>query len=465
MGAAVTIPEPGRVATAVMVVALGLAAVVGAATAGSADWDASLLGWLFLFAVASDLWAIDTAANPSAKHRILMSGSFIALVLAMVLLGGTPAAIIGVAMIAVGHFRFGERRDLFLNNLVAYAVFPLAGGLAFDAGRKALGTGMDDIAHYGLVVAVFALALVVNFLVIAGYNAHLDGTPLREKARKAILPVLQWDLAAALLTATVVYAYSRAGLVALLLFGIVLLSVQRLLGQVFAAEQRAEQLSERMEAFAKLHVGLLHTMIRTLDLRDEMTARHSAAVAHYAREIAAACGMTDAEQDVVHTAALLHDIGKFNLPDRILKADVPLSDEDWQLIRSHPDEGAHLVSHLEGYEAPAEIIRAHHERMNGSGYPRGLQGAQIPLGARIIAVADTYDVMTERDSYRKPVEPTAAMAELRRCAGDELDPWVVNTFIDLMSTKDLHYRHSEHADFDAELGMDERVRRYASAAS
>lgn len=462
MGATLTIPTPGRIANGVMLATLLAALLVGAATAGAADWDLPLLGWLFAFAVASDLWAIDTAANPSAKHRILMSGSFIALVLAMVLLGGTPAALIGVAMIAVGHLRFGERRDLFLNNLVAYAAFPLAGGLAFQAARDALGAGTDDVAYYLLVVAVFAFALVLNFLVIAGYNAYLDGTPLRAKARKAILPVLQWDLAAAMLTATVLYAYARLGLGALLLFGVVLLTVQRLLGQVFAAEQRAEQLTERMEAFAKLHVGLLHTMIRTLDLRDEMTARHSAAVAHYAREIAAACGMSESEQDVVHTAALLHDIGKFNLPDRILKADVPLSDDDWQLIRSHPDDGAQLVSHLEGYEVPAEIIRAHHERMNGKGYPRGLQGAQIPLGARIIAVADTYDVMTERDSYRKPVSSEVAMAELRRCAGSELDPWVVDTFIDLMSTKDLHYRHAEHADFDSELGMDARVRRYAA---
>src|SRR4051794_34443868 len=164
MGAVVTIPPPGRIANAVMRAALLVALVVGLATAGSANWDLPLLGWLFAFAVASDLWAIDTAANPSAKHRILMSGSFIALVLAMVLLGGTPAALIGIAMIAVGHFRFGERRDLFLNNLVAYAVFPLAGGLAFHAGTDAFGVGPDDAAYYALVVAVFAFALVLNFL-------------------------------------------------------------------------------------------------------------------------------------------------------------------------------------------------------------------------------------------------------------------------------------------------------------
>jgi putative nucleotidyltransferase with HDIG domain len=445
----------------------GLAAAVALAiaTAASAKWNVPLLGGLLLFAVVSDLWAIDTAAGPTAKHRILMSGSFLALVLAMVLLGGAPAALIGVGMIAVGHLRFHERSDLFLNNIVAYAWFPLIGGLVFAAARDGIGLDSRDVGFYALVIGVFILALALNFLIIAGYSSYLDRTPLGAKVRRALLPVLQWDLAAAVLAVTVIYAYSRVGLIALVLFGLVLLSAQRLLGQVFAAEQRAEQLEERMEAFAKLHVGLLSTMIRTLDLRDRMTARHSAAVAHYAREIAAAMGLPGPEQDMVHTAGLLHDIGKFNLPDSILKADVPLTDEDWQLIRSHPEEGAHLVSNLEGYEAPAEIILAHHERWDGAGYPRGLTGPQIPLGARIISVADTYDVMTSRDSYRKPLSPEAAIAELRRVAGTQLDASVVQIFIGLLSEKNLHFRHGEDADFDAELGIESRMERYAAGVA
>src|SRR5207248_2821218 len=215
------------------------------------------------------------------------------------------------------------------------------------------------------------------------------------------------------------------------------------LAQVFAAEQRARQLEERMQAFAKLHVGLLNTIIRTLDLRDRMTARHSAAVAHYARAIAAAIGMTAAEQEVVHTAGLLHDIGKFNLPDPILKADVPLGPDDWQLIQTHPAEGARLVSHLDGYDAAAGLIRSHHERYDGTGYPDRLRATEIPLGSRIISVADTYDVMTARDSYRKPVSSPEAIAELRRVAGTQLDPAVVSVFIELLAWQDLRYRHGE----------------------
>jgi putative nucleotidyltransferase with HDIG domain len=458
-------PAAGRHANAVFAAMLAAATLLGVAVAGAASWNLPLLVSLLGFAVMSDLWAIDTSASLGNRGRLLMSGSFLVLVVAMVLLGGTPAALIGVCTIVVGHFRFHERRDLFVNNLVAYAWFPLLGGIAFDASRDALGVSADDPAFYALVAGVFFLALTVNFLVIAGYGAYLDHASLREKARRALVPVLGWDLAAAALAVSMVYAYEQIGAAALALFAVVMLSSQRLLGQVFAAEQRARELEERMEAFAKLHVGLLHTMIRTLDLRDRMTARHSAAVAHYARQMAEAIGMSDAEQEIVHTAGLLHDIGKFNLPDDILKADLPLGEAEWELIRRHPEEGARLISHLEGYAAAAELVAAHHERFDGKGYPHGLLRTQIPLGARIISVADTYDVLTARDSYRKPVSSAQAIAELRRVAGTQLDPAVVSVFVDLLATKDLRYRHGDDADFETELAMDKRVARYAAGVA
>jgi len=172
--------------------------------------------------------------------------------------------------------------------------------------------------------------------------------------------------------------------------------------------------------------------------------------------------MSDDEQDVVHTAALLHDIGKFNLPDNILKADTPLGEAEWKLIRSHPEEGAQLISHLEGYDVAAELVRAHHERFDGKGYPNGLRGTNIPLGSRIISVADTYDVLTARDSYRKPIPSAQAIVELQRVAGTQLDATVVSVFVDLLETKDLRYRHGDDVDFETELAMDTRIARYAA---
>src|SRR3954449_1798311 len=152
-------PAPGRYANFAFGSMLAAAAALAIAAAGSASWNLPLLVSLLGFAIVSDLWAIDTSASLGSRTRLLMSGSFLALVVAMVLLGGTPAALIGVCTIVLGHFRFHERRDLFVNNLVAYSWFPLLGGVAFDAGREALGVGPTDSAYYALVAGVFFFAL------------------------------------------------------------------------------------------------------------------------------------------------------------------------------------------------------------------------------------------------------------------------------------------------------------------
>ena len=244
----------------------------------------------------------------------------------------------------------------------------------------------------------------------------------------------------------------------------VLVTFQYLLGALLVSQQRAEELERRGKQLASFQVGMLSAMLRTLDLRDQMTARHSAAVARYSRAIAQRAGYSQREEELVHIAALLHDIGKFILPDRILKANVPLTDEDWMLIRRHPQQGARVVSSLDGYGPVAEIILAHHERIDGKGYPRGLAGDEIPELARIISVADTYDVMTARDSYRSPTSSYEAMQELRRVAGAQLDARFVEIFIELLEGKDVSFQHGEAADFEKELALEARIAETASPA-
>jgi putative nucleotidyltransferase with HDIG domain len=180
-------------------------------------------------------------------------------------------------------------------------------------------------------------------------------------------------------------------------------------------------------------------------------------VARYSRAIAQRAGLSREEEELVHIAALLHDIGKFILPDRILKANVPLTDEDWMLIKRHPQQGARVVSSLDGYGPVAEIILAHHERIDGKGYPRGLEGEDIPRLSRIIAVSDTYDVMTARDSYRTPMPQQDAIAELRRVAGKQLDAEFVEVFIDLIEADDVSFQHVDSSDFEKELSLESRI--------
>jgi putative nucleotidyltransferase with HDIG domain len=207
-------------------------------------------------------------------------------------------------------------------------------------------------------------------------------------------------------------------------------------------------------------MGVLTSMIETLALRDRMTARHSAAVARYARAMAIALDRPAAEQELAHTAGLLHDIGKFAFPDSILLAAQPLSEEQWEVVRRHPADGARIVRRVDGYGPVADIVHSHHERWDGAGYPHGLAGEEIPLAARLIAVADAYDVLTARDSYRRPVSGAAAVAELRACAGTQFDPQVVETFASVAER--LSFGHGDDADFEAELAFEQRVRAYAS---
>jgi HD-GYP domain-containing protein (c-di-GMP phosphodiesterase class II) len=150
------------------------------------------------------------------------------------------------------------------------------------------------------------------------------------------------------------------------------------------------------------------------------------------------------------------------LPDRILKTDVRLTEEDWTEIRKHPYEGARIVSQVDGYQPISDIILAHHERLDGLGYPRGLTGEQIPEIARILAVADVYDVMTARDTYRDPVSSFEALAEMRRVSGSQLDGRYVELFAEILSKKDFAYRHGEDADFEAELSLDRRIHQHVT---
>jgi putative nucleotidyltransferase with HDIG domain len=441
--------------TGIVVVATvaGLAAVGATAVwqAPAGNWDLALFAVLLGFSVFSDLTAIET------NSRVKISGSFLALVLAMVFLGGTPAALIGVLTILAGWLRWRDAGHYLLNNLLTYALFPLATGIAFHETAAGASITAQDPVFYLLVCAVFMGALAINFSMIASYACYLERESFLGKVRAALIPLLPSELAAALMAVGVAFIYHEIGLAGIALFGVVLVTFQYLLGQLLLSQQRADELHRRGRQLASFQVGMLSAMLRTLDLRDQMTARHSAAVARYSRAIAQRTGYSRRDQELVHIAALLHDIGKFILPDRILKANVPLTEEDWMLIRRHPQQGARVVSALDGYGPVAEIILAHHERIDGKGYPRGLIADEIPEMARIIAVADTYDVMTARDSYRDPVSSFEAIQELRRVAGEQLDARFVEFFVEMLEGKDLSFRHGEDADFELELALEARI--------
>jgi putative two-component system response regulator len=197
-------------------------------------------------------------------------------------------------------------------------------------------------------------------------------------------------------------------------------------------------------------VGPAAAMVVLLDSKDEYTASHSAAVAMYCRDIALAIGLPEAEAEALHLAGLLHDLGKVGTPDAILCKNGPLNDEEWEFIRQHPVKGAEVLSHLTAYQHVAEIVRYHHERLDGSGYPDGARGEQIPELSKILAVADTYHAIASRRPYHDAHSSFEAVQELHSLAGKTLDRRYVEALADVLRDKDLAYRDGSCADFMGE---------------
>jgi putative nucleotidyltransferase with HDIG domain len=435
---------------------LVLAGVVAAATSEARDWTPiEIVLLLLVLAIGSDVLTIEF-------RGLRVSGSFLALVIAMALLGPAPAAVIGVVATAIDAMLYRRPWHRNLMNLAVWAWFPIIGALLIDAwaGEQIQG-GEDALGFAGIVGAVFMITNFLNFVMVAG-SLHLSGeVSFRESLTSAFLTVLPSQFATALLTAGIAFSYQRLGVGAVGLAAVVLFVFQYLLKAGVEAYDRGEQLEQRTTELASLQFGLINTVMQTLSMRDAMTARHSAAVARYAREVARLLGLSEQEQDLIHTAGLFHDIGKFIFPDSILVADRKLTDEEWEIVKLHPEQGAKLVRRIEGYGPVADIVISHHERLDGRGYPYGLSGEQIPLGSRILAAADTYDVMTARDSYRDPVSSEEALAELRRVAGSQLDPIVVDTFVEMIEQYGVAFRHTDETDFERELAFERRVKDYA----
>ncbi len=442
--------------TAAQLAALVAAVGATAFTSTASHWERPDLFLLLLaLAVLSEAFPIET-------RRVRISGSFNALILIMAFCGPAPAVVAALATVVADYARSRSNAFRLVTNLSAYAVFPLIGAMIFEFADQRIGPD-ESVVMAAVVVAVFMAGNLLNFLLVVGPVAWIEGGPgLGERLRSVYLPVFPVEIAAGLLTATVAFGYLQIGIAAVALAGIVGFVYVYLLRVNLRATERGEQLEQRTQELASLQVGLVTTVLKTLAMRDHMTARHSAAVARYSLAVARALGLSERDQEMIHTAGLFHDVGKFIFPDSILLADRRLSDEDFVIVKKHPEQGAELVRRIQGYEDVADIIIAHHERIDGRGYPYGVRGDDIPLGSRIIAVADTYDVMTARDSYRTPVARAEAIAELRRVSGAQLDAHVVEIFIDLVSNGLVEFRHGDDADFEAELNFETRVREYAA---
>ena len=194
-----------------------------------------------------------------------------------------------------------------------------------------------------------------------------------------------------------------------------------------------EELSESNERLEKAYLDMVQTLRYTVEAKDTYTRGHSDRVSEYSVLIGEKLGLPEDQIKTLRIGGLFHDIGKIGIPDSILLKPDKLSDDEYSQIKNHPSIGAHILGSAEIFKDIIPIVKHHHERYDGNGYPSRLKGEEIPYIARIAAVADTFDAMTSRRSYRGPIDIEHVKEEIKRCEGTQFDPQIAEVFLEILN--------------------------------
>ncbi len=433
-----------------LTVVLTTSVVASFALHGFNTWDWTTLLLLTAGAVLADFTAIET-------ENLWLSGAMVCLVLAAVILGPAPTVVAGVTAMTVSgaaRLRSADRPPLIMlyANVAWYAAFCFAAGLA--AHLVALTADDTTMATVAAVIVAYLVATGLNFCFHAYDVKVFKGIGVREQFEGLLVPILSSEAASLFLTCAAAAVYFELGVAGFAAAGAALLlfSWQTLKNlKLRDANADLEKVNARLELSNLQQV--VHSL-RILAMRDELTAGHSAAVGRYVRKFAQHLDVPEHQWPTYHRAAVLHDIGKMAVPEAILQAPRKPTDAEWEILRTHPDQGAEITGRIDGFQEVAEIIRCHHEYFDGGGYPRKLSGEEIPLCSRMIGIADAYDVMTARAIYRDPKSHADAASELRRCSGTQFDPDLVEPFIKMLEDDpSILYAHAGDEEFEDELSL------------
>ena len=426
------------------------AAISGAGFAGCLAWFAlsshARLGDPLLFVLLAGSMAAElTRAQYSST--VYVSAAFACSMLSVAYLGPAATFVLAVATdLAVWPIQRRRPREI-LTNLFAVG-FPslLAASIFIAITSRAQA---DDLRFYLTLAGVAVVANAVNYgltSILGPLRAGLDPTERWSLPRDFFVAVaLSIALSVALAG-----VYQRVGLAAVVFLVVMIIAFNYMAHLVAQARERSKQM-------ASLSWGVLSGLMRAADLRDPRHSRHAAAVAAFARDIATRAGMSERDVELAHTAGLLHDIGNFALADRVMERAGELGEGDWHAVQQHPALGADMLRDLGLYGPVAEIVRAHHERPDGKGYPDRVPGDQIPELAKIVAVAEVYDTLTAEGTYRQAMNSFEALTEMRRVAGKQLDARYVELLAEELAGKDTRYRHRDDADFYRELDLERRI--------
>jgi putative nucleotidyltransferase with HDIG domain len=320
-----------------------------------------------------------------------------------------------------------------------------ATGLVAGSITASLGTGLAGIAVATLVGACLSQALDAAFSAVA----------LRVRRRAPITSTLGEAIPLALasvplyapVVAFLVYAYEQLSPLTLPLFFAPALAAQRLFALYQEQRRLTDDLVSANDALERANLSFASALVATLDARDRYTAGHSAAVAVYARDIARRMDLSDEEQQLAHLCGLVHDIGKIGLPAGLLEKPGALTLDERREMQRHSEIGERILANVDTYGEIAAIVRSHHERVDGNGYPDGIFGDSIPLLGRIIAVADAYNAMTSDRPYRDAMPTRVARLRLAQAVESQFDTAVVAAFEAILAGATEDYRTARSPEF------------------
>jgi putative nucleotidyltransferase with HDIG domain len=337
--------------------------------------------------------------------------------------GPVLAMIVAVSSII---WEFFKKKDSRYKTLFNAAQYSLAAGLAGMVYLYTGGvTGEQNFINFIIPAILCALAYcIVNSFLVTVATSFISGMSITKVYRMNIKEVLPSYLAEAPMGFVMAIIYVQIGILGILLFFFPLLLARR-----------SFELYTRMR---KMYLDTIRTLAATIDAKDPYTHGHSERVSQMAVQLAKKTGFAETEIEYIEYAAILHDIGKIGIEDRILGKKDKLTDEEYEKIKEHPVIGAGIIESIEFLKKCSKTVLHHHERFDGKGYPDGLTGEEIPKTARLLAIVDAYDAMSSDRPYRTKLSPQDILNELENETGKQFDPNMVKVFISLVKEKGVH---------------------------
>lgn len=389
--------------------------------------------------------AVERTTVPFGSGEV--SGGSLVFVFAAVALGPLPAVVVAAAGLLVDL----PRRDTAQPILrwltwTSLRVFEgAAAAFAALAVMRVAGAGLLGI--FGAVLAAFIAESVTGLLLGAVAPVLRGVSTFRSSARTFAPPLLGSVPLYAPMIAVLVYSYETVSPWSVALFMVPAVAAQRL--HLLYRDQRdtAQALADANMRLSSANLSFATALVATLDARDQYTAGHSAAVAIYARDIAARMGLSERQQELAHLCGLVHDIGKVGLAPGLLEKPGALTLDERRQMERHSEIGEGILRNVADYSEIADVVRHHHERVDGNGYPDRLEADSIPLLARIIAVADAYNAMTSDRPYRDAMPSRVARLRLAQAVESQFDTSVVAAFEAILAGATEGYRLGADVEF------------------